>query len=222
MGSDNVLEWKVMTTDGSHLVATPNQHLHLYWALSGGGGTFAVVLSIIVRLHPGDIVGGTILSSNDSVVGNDTYWEDVRVFQTLLPAFLDIGNSFTYSVDKITLTVYGTMPGTDLDQVNTLLKPFQEDLANRGIAAQTTPNVELNYYRHFYDYLGPAPLRSAEFEPFINSRICPRAIVVDPNRNAIVIEVLRNVSLIATFSPFYCDSFNVSYQAHSDNTMLLA
>lgn len=72
MGSDNVLEWEVVTTNGSHLVATPNQHSDLYWALSGGGGgTFAVVLSMTARLHPGGIVGGTILTFNDSVVGND-------------------------------------------------------------------------------------------------------------------------------------------------------
>jgi len=103
------------------------------------------------------------------------------------------------------------MPGADLNQVNTLLKPFLDDLTNRGIAAQITPNVEPNYYSHFYDYLGPAPLGSAEFEPFIDSRIFPRAMIVDPDQNAIVTEVLRNVSLVEAFSPFYCDSFNVSH-----------
>ncbi|MCJ1395131.1 hypothetical protein MMC18_008012 [Xylographa bjoerkii] len=114
------------------------------------------------------------------------------------------------------------MPGADLNQVNTLLKPFLDDLTNRGIAAQITPNVEPNYYTHFYHYLGPAPLRSADFEPFIDSRIFPRAMVVDPAQNPIVTEVLRNVTLVEAFSPFYCDSFNVSHQAHSDNAVLPA
>lgn len=223
MASDNVLEWEVVTMDGSHLVATPNQHSDLYWALSGGGGgTFAVVLSMTVRLHPGGIVGGTILSFNDSVVGNNAYWEAVGAFHALLPAFLDAGNSFTYSIGNTSLTAYGTMPGADLDRVNTLLKPFKDDLAKRGITAQATPNVEANYYTHFYDYLGPAPLGSAQFEPFTNSRIIPRAMVVDPSRNALVTAVLRNVSLVPAFSPFYCDSFNVSHQAHPDNAVLPA
>ncbi|MCJ1395132.1 hypothetical protein MMC18_008013 [Xylographa bjoerkii] len=105
MGSDNVLEWEVVTMDGSHLVAIPNQNSDLYWALSGGGGgTFAVVLSMTARIHPDGIVGGTILSFNDSVFGNDAYWEAVGAFHALLPVFLDAGNSFTYSIGNTALT----------------------------------------------------------------------------------------------------------------------
>lgn len=220
VGSDNVLEWEVVTPDGSHLIATPNQNSDLYWAMSGGGGsTFGVALSMTARLNPGGRFGGAVLSFNDSAVGNDAYWEAVGAFHALLPSFLDAGNSFTYAVGNTSLTAYGTMPGADLDHVKALLKPFQDDLTKRGIDAQFTPNVEQNYYNHFYEYLGPAPLGNCVFQPFTNSRLFPRDMVTDPKQNTIVTELFRNVSNMQAFSPFYCDSFNASYQAHSDNAL---
>ena len=121
-----------VTMDGSHLALSGG----------GGGGTFAVVLSMTVRLHPGGIVGGTILSFNDSVVGNNAYWEAVGAFHALLPAFLDVGNSFTYSIGNTSLTAYGTMPGADLDRVNTLLKQFKDDLAKRGLVLANSEAIQ--------------------------------------------------------------------------------
>ncbi len=75
MGADNVLEWEVVTIDGRHVVATPNQNSDLYWALSGGGGgTYGVVISMTSRLHPDGIVGGASVIFNDTKVGNKACW----------------------------------------------------------------------------------------------------------------------------------------------------
>ncbi|PKX88407.1 FAD-binding domain-containing protein, partial [Aspergillus novofumigatus IBT 16806] len=61
-GSDNVLEWEVVTMDGRHL---PEQNSNLYWAPSGSGpGTFTVVLSMTARLHADGIIGGANLRCN--------------------------------------------------------------------------------------------------------------------------------------------------------------
>jgi FAD/FMN-containing dehydrogenases len=218
--ADNVLEWEVVTVDGQHLIATPNQNSDLYWALSGGGGgTFAVVLSMTARLHTDSIVGGTLLSFNDSIVGNAAYWEAVGAFHALLPDFLDGGNSFTYSVGKNSLSAYGTMPGANLTEVNRLLKPFLADLAHRNITPYNTPQVSPNYYTHFYTYLGPAPYGYDAFYPFTNSRIIPRSLVANSTTNAVVTDLFRNITLVEAFSPFYCDSFTVATQSHPDNSL---
>lgn len=159
VAADNVLEWEVVTVDGRHLTATPTQNADLYWALSGGGGgtTFGVVLSMTARLHIDGIVGGTLLSFNDSTVGSEAYWNAVGSFHALLPAFLDGGNSFTYSVGNTSLTAYGTMPGANATEINRLLSPFLEELASRNITPIYEPQVAPNYYEHFFTYLGPAP-----------------------------------------------------------------
>ncbi|KAL2789387.1 hypothetical protein BJX66DRAFT_339377 [Aspergillus keveii] len=53
LAADQVLEWKVVTTAGEILTASPEQNSDLYWALSGGGGgTYGVVLSMTVRMYP--------------------------------------------------------------------------------------------------------------------------------------------------------------------------
>ncbi|KAG6361364.1 hypothetical protein INS49_009591 [Diaporthe citri] len=62
MGTDQVLEWEVVTARGEHLIATPEQNTDLYWALGGGGGgTYGVVLSMTTRLHKdGPFTGGSL------------------------------------------------------------------------------------------------------------------------------------------------------------------
>nr|UYO77178.1 FAD-dependent isoamyl alcohol oxidase [Trichoderma calamagrostidis] len=221
LGTDNVLEWEVVTVeDGRHLIATPTQNADLYWALSGGGGgTFAVVLSMTARLHVDGIVGGTVFSFNDSAVGNDAYWEAVGAFHALLPAFLDTGNSFTYSIGKNSLTAYGTMPGANLADIDYLLEPFLADLKHRNITPSNSPQVSPNYYTHFYTYLGPVPYGSDTYNPFTNSRVVPRSLITNATSNAIVTDLFRNISQVEAFSPFYCDSFNVSTQQHPENSL---
>ncbi|KAF7891407.1 uncharacterized protein EAF02_001732 [Botrytis sinoallii] len=59
LSADNALEYEVVTADGRHLIATPTENSDLYWALSGGGGgTYAVVISLTTKAYPGGIVAG--------------------------------------------------------------------------------------------------------------------------------------------------------------------
>nr|UYO77233.1 FAD-dependent isoamyl alcohol oxidase [Trichoderma psychrophilum] len=220
MGVDNVLEWEVVTVDGQHLVASPVENEDLYWALSGGGGgTFGVVLSMTARLHVDSIVGGTLFSFNDSSVGQDAYWNAVGAWHALLPDFLDAGNSFTYSIGNTSLTAYGTMPGSNLADIDCLLKPLISDLEKRNITPINEPRVSPNYYDHFYTYLGPAPYGNDDYDTFTNSRVVPRSLFTNATTNAIVTELFRNISQVEAFSPFYCDSFNVGTQEHPDNSL---
>ncbi|KAI1288978.1 FAD binding domain protein [Xylaria venustula] len=63
LAADQVLEWEVVTADGTLLTATPTQHSDLYWALSGGGGgTYGAVVSMTVKLHKSMPTGSVTLS----------------------------------------------------------------------------------------------------------------------------------------------------------------
>ena len=53
LSADNVLEWEVVTANGTQLTATSSSNQDLYWALSGGGGcTYGVVMSMTTKLYP--------------------------------------------------------------------------------------------------------------------------------------------------------------------------
>lgn len=66
----------------------------LYWALSGGsGGKYAVALSMTSRIHKDSFMGGTSLTFYNSKVGNDAFWDAVGSWFSLLPSYVDAGNT---------------------------------------------------------------------------------------------------------------------------------
>jgi FAD/FMN-containing dehydrogenase len=94
LGADQVLEWEVLTAQGQHLIATPRQNQDLYWALSGGGGgTYGVVISLTIRTHPTDIVGGAVLGFAVAGIPNDTYWDAIAYWQILQEELVDAGTT---------------------------------------------------------------------------------------------------------------------------------
>ncbi|KAF2667920.1 FAD-binding domain-containing protein [Microthyrium microscopicum] len=53
LGVDQVLEYKVVTANGSLVIANPTNNQDLFWALRGGGpSTFGVVVEATVKVHP--------------------------------------------------------------------------------------------------------------------------------------------------------------------------
>lgn len=89
MAADNDLEWELVTGESEHLIATPEQHADLYWALSGGGGgTYGVVLSMKVKVHPEGPSTGPVLTFTAPNVGNETYWEAVEISYKHLPTIV--------------------------------------------------------------------------------------------------------------------------------------
>jgi FAD/FMN-containing dehydrogenase len=59
MACDNVLEYEVVTSDGTLMTASATENADLFWGLRGGGGNFGVVTRFTFRLHP---IAGQVLS----------------------------------------------------------------------------------------------------------------------------------------------------------------
>lgn len=231
LGSDNVLEWEVVTVvDGRHLVATPdNEYADLYWALSGGGpGNYAIVLSMTARIHRDNgIISGGTLAFNDSATGNAAFWDAVGAFQALIPDFAGGGgsaggNSIVYGLTASTFNAWTvTIPDTTSENADALMEPLLKELTRRGIDYEYRPHISSNFLEHFDRALGPLPEGVIENSGFMASRMIPRAVVTDPAANARVTAALRNISGLPDYS-IACQSISVGNQSHPDNAVLPA
>lgn len=93
---------QVVTADGQIRRASPYQHPSLFKALRGGGGAFAVVISVTFRAHkpPAGFVGvcGTFETKAD-VEGAEEAWQALmRDFVALQPKLSDAGPFSGYTM----------------------------------------------------------------------------------------------------------------------------
>lgn len=97
LSADNVLEWEAVTADGEFVTASRTNNTDLYWALSGGGGgNYAVVVSMTVKTFEDTTVTGGTLTYYSSGISNDTFYKAISEFHTALPAMVDAGTMVVY------------------------------------------------------------------------------------------------------------------------------
>ncbi|HEX6685647.1 MAG TPA: FAD-binding protein [Candidatus Limnocylindrales bacterium] len=66
LAADSVLRAEVVLADGRTVVASPDRHADLFWALRGGGANFGVVTRLHFRLYPvSQVVAGTVTLPRD-------------------------------------------------------------------------------------------------------------------------------------------------------------
>ena len=153
LGADATLEFEVVTADGRHLTATPtNENADLYWALSGGGGgNYAVVLSIVVKAHADGPVAGanfTFLNTNP-----DNFWTAVLAWLKHLPVldnipgFKTVG---TFTNDFFALD-FATLPDATTADLSTALAPFLQQLQalNISFIQNVTTTVHPSFVEHY-------------------------------------------------------------------------
>ncbi|KAL2869512.1 FAD-dependent oxidoreductase [Aspergillus lucknowensis] len=150
LAADQALAWEVVDGQGRHIVATRgNEHADLYWALSGGGGgTYAVVLSLTAKLYPSTPVSGlnltfSVSSANDDDddddddgddgVDREVFFEAIGLFQKVQPALVDAGamaiSTFTNSSFVLSPLTGPNIPVAELER---LLEPFTTGLDDLG------------------------------------------------------------------------------------------
>ncbi|KAJ5627011.1 FAD-linked oxidoreductase sor8 [Penicillium herquei] len=125
LAADQVLEWEIITAAGELLTASPTENADLFWALSGGGGgTFAVVLSLTVRLHPEMIATSANLTFSTTEVANSVFWEAVETFVSSAALLADAGAVAIWMVSNSTFNVTPiTWPGATREQLQEHLDP---------------------------------------------------------------------------------------------------
>ena len=62
LATDSVRSFELVSVDGRLLQADPTQNSDLFWALRGGGGSFAIVTAMEIQLYPvSEVFGGTLI-----------------------------------------------------------------------------------------------------------------------------------------------------------------
>jgi hypothetical protein len=152
MAADQVLAFEVVTADGRFVTASNKVNRDLFWALRGGGGsTYGIVTSAIVKAHPKIHVTKSVFSFQAAPESSTSFWKGVHAFFKRFPQFTNAG---TYSYFWI--WNYGTSldfqmtpffaPNHTIEQFDALVKPFFDDL--KALNISFTPNT--TYYDDFY------------------------------------------------------------------------
>ncbi|CAN8097437.1 unnamed protein product [Discula destructiva] len=178
LGVDQVLEWEVVTPSGELLTATPKENFDMYWALAGGGGgTFGVVLSMTIKMHPNFRTAGATLSFTET--DSDKFWSVVQTFLVNLPALLDAGGTSYWQV--LPGNYFGTpqtfLPNGTAEDIRLLLKPTLDALSAAGIAHNFT-SVDYPTFEDAFYTLNP---NMTIQELNIGGRLIPRSSVVSPD-----------------------------------------
>ncbi|KAK7191755.1 hypothetical protein DPSP01_007209 [Paraphaeosphaeria sporulosa] len=152
MGSDQVLALEVVTASGLFITATPTVNSDLYWALlGGGGGTFGIVTSAVVKVHEKVPVTVATWSFNSFMTGPEPFWEALKFFWDEIPNY---NANKTYSYGTIinagvgylyTMAPFFATKKT-VAETNAILKPFFDKLTALGIQYE----FNATYYDTFY------------------------------------------------------------------------
>jgi FAD/FMN-containing dehydrogenase len=154
VGSDQVVALEVVLANGRFVTATPEVNSDLYYAmLGGGGGTYGIISSVVVKVHrkvPVTTSTWTIMTSE--TVTAEKFWEAFRFFYDNFPTYNEAKTYSYFSLMKLA-------PGNYMWQMNpffatdktvgeyeALIKPFYEKCASLGIQV----NANTTHYDSFY------------------------------------------------------------------------
>ncbi|KAE8829711.1 hypothetical protein HRS9122_09526 [Pyrenophora teres f. teres] len=179
LGSDNVLEFDVVTMDGQHRTASPTQNGDLYWALAGGGaGNWAVVLSVTVRAHRDGPVAGARLSFARADLSHETYWNAVDAWFQHVATLDAQGLRGFRTMSRLTRSGFSldmaTLPGATAEELTTVLEPFYRSLEQLNVSLTTNEvSQQSNFLDHFLAYnTNNADTRNMT----VGNRLIPRSL----------------------------------------------
>ncbi|KAK7750185.1 hypothetical protein SLS62_007936 [Diatrype stigma] len=133
LAADQVLEWEVVTATGELLTATPEQNSDLYWALSGGGGgTYAVVLSMTAKLHRNMPTAGATLSFTEP---SESFWDIMHILLRNIPGIQSAGGTILWQLfpGNTFFMPQGFLPNATAEEFRELLTPTLQALDQSGI-----------------------------------------------------------------------------------------
>ncbi|KAH9886538.1 FAD binding domain-containing protein [Xylariomycetidae sp. FL2044] len=184
MGSDQVLSLEVVTADGRFVTADVNQNTDLFYALRGGGGsTYGIVTSAIVKVHPPTpLLMSTLAFSTGGPanVTSEIFWRAFDIYHAFGLPIVDAGGTAYSNVrksgdDSFSFTTNIEMPGLSAEQLIAFVQPLYDDLNAIGIPATNPAPARASNWGAGNGGVGDRP-GSSRF----GSRLFPRGNFEDP------------------------------------------
>ncbi|KAI0020298.1 hypothetical protein F4780DRAFT_377132 [Xylariomycetidae sp. FL0641] len=201
MAADQVLSIDLVTPDGKFLTADEANNTELFWALRGGGaGTFGVVTSMTVRVHPKMTFSGMTLSVSAGDGGDmdvETFWNGLSAYWELFPGFADAGSYaysllFTRSPNGYTWGVNPWLiPGMPLEEFKTLTQPLLDRWATLGFNATPAFFEHDNFYDTWTEEFQPDAVGQAYIRTV--SRLFPAENWKNPSLLNQTVETIRGI-----------------------------
>ncbi|KAH7008310.1 hypothetical protein EDB80DRAFT_433821 [Ilyonectria destructans] len=173
LACDQVLAFEVVTADGRFITASEQSNPDLFWALrGGGGGTYGVVTSAIVKAHPKINAVSSMTFSLTSGTGNVTdamFWKAVHSYWKRFPEWARENANYEYFIISNIGTGYNFAmspwfaPGMTVAQLKALVAPMFAEWAEIGIEIDPV-------YKEYTDFY-PAWKNSFPLEPWGSSTI---------------------------------------------------
>ncbi|KAF1961412.1 FAD binding domain-containing protein [Byssothecium circinans] len=160
MAADSMLAYRVVTADGRFVTASETSHPDLFWALrGGGGGTYGVVTSAVVKAHPDrPTVHATFVLGNKTdgsqTVSTEKFYELFAWFWKQFPTYTDAGTYSFFRISNISGEMSLSMrswfaPSHTKESFASLSQPFFNKVEELGIPYQSALNI--TYFDHYFD-----------------------------------------------------------------------
>lgn len=196
MSADHILAFEVVTADGRFVTASDTVNSDLFWALRGGGGsTFGIVTSVIVRAQPKIKVTKSVFTFSASGAGSENFWKGVNAYFKNFPTFTDAG-TWSYfwlssfgGISSFQMVPF-LAPNHTIESFNNLTKPFFDEL--KALNISVTPNT--TFHEDFYsaakgafgeDALGMTTIRQG-------SRLFPKSLWESQAKFDVFSETIKN------------------------------
>ncbi|KAI3395178.1 hypothetical protein diail_1672 [Diaporthe ilicicola] len=154
MGADQVLVLEVITAAGVFVTATPSLNSDLYWALlGGGGGTFGIVTSAVLKAHPKvPVTTSTFSFASSNNVSAETFWKGFSAYWNRMPVYNEAKTYSYWSILNVADDYVFTMQpffatNKTIEQYEALVGPFFKNLSDLGIPYNVT---ETQHFDSFY------------------------------------------------------------------------
>lgn len=139
MAADQVLSMEVVLPNGRFVSVDENNNPDLFFALRGGGGsTWGIVTSLVIRAYPKTPVSTLSYSfavSDD--ISTEVFWDGVNTVFSKFPEYADAGMYSYFSVACLPTCTFSMAPQWANDLVTTGLQnlsaPLFDELSSLGI-----------------------------------------------------------------------------------------
>ncbi|KAI0179156.1 FAD binding domain-containing protein [Hypoxylon sp. FL1284] len=210
LAADQVLSFQVMTVAGEIVTADPTHNEDLFWALrGGGGGTFGIVLSMVVKAYPDTFFSTASLTLMNDGSNTDAIYSALGTFLQSLPSLVDAGAWVVWVAAPfgfmITPAFVSDVHQAELDA---LLKPTRDKMDQLQLQYQYSSS-EYPGFLPAYQSLGTV-WNVSDYNA--GGRLIPRSLVEDDAGTEALVGAIKYVTSSALMSGV---SFNVSHSVSS-------